>query len=112
MQSISYEGKKGDVLDPNKIATDLTKLGTLNITWAREGFGVDEDGKKITIVGAVKTSYDLTDKDGVRKLVNHMSAFSPELKGTSTAAKRRRNAIIEGYETAIDEVTNPPIPPQ
>lgn len=112
MQSISYEGKKGDVLDPNKIATDLTKLGTLNITWAREGFGVDEDGKKITIVGAVKTSYDLTDKDGVRKLVNHMSAFSPELKGSSTDAKRRRNAIIEGYETAIDEVTNPPIPPQ
>ena len=102
VQSIRYVGKKGDVLDPNKIATDLSRLGTLNITWAKEGF--NEKGKKI--VGAMEIPYDLTDKDGIRKLVNHMSAFSPELKGTSTDAKRRRNAIIEGYEKAIQEVTN------
>jgi len=108
MQSIEYTGAKGDVLDPNNIATDLTKLGTLNITWAREGF--DEDGKKM--VGAVETPYDLTSKDGIRKLVNHMSAFSPELKGSSTDAKRRRNILIEGYEKAIQDVARPPAPPQ
>ena len=102
VQSIKYLGKKGDVLDPNKIATDLSRLGTLNITWAKEGY--DEKGRKI--VGAMEIPYDLTDKDGIRKLVNHMSAFSPELKGTSMDAKRRRNAIIEGYEKAIQEVKN------
>ena len=102
VQSIKYVGKKGDVLDPNKIATDLSRLGTLNITWAKEGY--DEKGRKI--VGAMEIPYDLTDKDGIRKLVNHMSAFSPELKGTSMDAKRRRNAIIEGYEKAIQEVKN------
>ena len=69
---------------------------------AKEGY--DEKGRKI--VGAMEIPYDLTDKDGIRKLVNHMSAFSPELKGTSMDAKRRRNAIIEGYEKAIQEVKN------
>mgnify|MGYP003642539097 FL=1 len=76
----------------------MTGLGQLTLDWAREGLG--EDGKKI--VGAVETTYDLTSKDGIRKLVTHMSAFSNTLKGAGNQDKRE--ALIQAYEKVIQEV--------
>ena len=103
LQSITYKPVQGGELDgSDTVATDLTRLGQLNITWAREGYDDSDPPKKI--VGAQPTTYDLTDKDGIRKLVTHMAAFSPDLKGSSNDAKQKRNALIEGYENVLQEV--------
>ena len=102
---------------PSKTGTPDAGLGILTIDWAREGF--DEDGRKV--VGAQSTPYDSKTKDGIRKLVNHMSAFSPSLKGSGQGDKSRRQTLIDEFERVKDEIkfgaisefrnTNPPLPP-
>ena len=102
---------------PRKTGGPDAGLGILTVDWAREGF--DEDGKKI--VGAQSTPYDLKTKDGIRKLVNHMSAFSPSLKGSGQGDKSRRQTLIDEFDRVKDIIkfgaisefknTNPPLPP-
>ena len=95
---------------PSKTGGPDAGLGILTVDWAREGF--DEDGNKV--VGAQSTPYDLKTKDGVRKLVNHMSAFSPSLKGSGQGDKSRRQTLIDEFDRvkdiirfgAIDEFKN------
>lgn len=95
---------------PSKTGGPDAGLGILTVDWAREGF--DEDGKKV--VGAKSTPYDLKTKDGIRKLVNHMSAFSPSLKGSGQGDKSRRQTLIDEFDRvkdiikfgAIDEFKN------
>jgi hypothetical protein len=83
---------------PSKTGGPDAGLGILTIDWAREGF--NDDGKKI--VGAQSTPYDLKTKDGIRKLVNHMSAFSPSLKGSGQGDKSRRQTLIDEFDRVKD----------
>jgi hypothetical protein len=55
-----------------------------------------------TLMEPFEVTYDLSEKLGIRKLVNDMIKYSPELQGTSSESKKMRAALLKNYNLLLD----------
>ena len=78
-------------------------LGNLSITWDRKVTLNKENMEgTTTLMEPFEVTYDLSEKLGIRKLVNDMIKYSPELQGTSSEAKKMRAALLKNYNLLLD----------
>lgn len=99
--------KGGDLdADSDAVATDITGLGTLTVQWDRKvSINKADMSTTTTKMEPFSVSYDLTKKLSIRKLVNDMIKYSPELQGTSSDAKKMRAALLKNYTLLAEMAT-------
>jgi len=104
-KAVPVEGGDLDA-DDDTIATNITGLGTLTVQWDRKvTLNKSDMSTTTTLMEPFSVSYDLTKKLSIRKLVNDMIKYSPELQGTSSDAKKMRAALLKNYTLLAEMAT-------
>ena len=97
---VTEEDKQGSM---TRTILEAKGLGNLSITWDRKVTLNKENMEgTTTLMEPFEVTYDLSEKLGIRKLVNDMIKYSPELQGTSSESKKMRAALLKNYNLLLD----------